>query len=38
LPILPRDAIATLELSPHTTEEQVIASRHLWNSYVAGLG
>jgi sugar phosphate isomerase/epimerase len=35
LPILPRNAIATLELSPSTTEEQVIASRHLWNSYVA---
>jgi len=35
LPIVPRDAIATLELSPHTPEEQVIASRHLWNSYVA---
>ncbi len=35
LPLVPRDAIATLELSPHTPEEQVIASRHLWNSYVA---
>jgi sugar phosphate isomerase/epimerase len=35
LPILPRNAIATLELSPSTTEEQVIASRHLWNSYAA---
>ena len=35
LPILPQNAIATLELSPSTLEEQVIASRHLWNSYVA---
>ena len=35
LPILPANAIATLELSPSTPEEQVIASRHLWNSYVA---
>jgi sugar phosphate isomerase/epimerase len=37
LPILPREAIATLELSPSTPEEQVIASRHLWTSYVADL-
>jgi sugar phosphate isomerase/epimerase len=37
LPLVPRDAITTLELSPRTSEEQVIASRHLWNSYVAGL-
>jgi sugar phosphate isomerase/epimerase len=36
LPILPQNAMATLELSPSTLEEQVIASRHLWNSYVAG--
>lgn len=35
LPDLPRDAIAVLELSPGTPVEQVIASRHLWNSYVA---
>jgi sugar phosphate isomerase/epimerase len=38
LPAFPRDAIAVLELSPSTPEEQVIASRHLWNSYVAALG
>jgi sugar phosphate isomerase/epimerase len=35
LPVFPADAIAILELSPGTPEEQVIASRHLWNSYVA---
>jgi sugar phosphate isomerase/epimerase len=38
LPIVPRDAIATLELSPRTSEEQVLSSRHLWNSFVADLG
>ncbi len=37
LPTFPQDAIAVLELSPGTPEEQVIASRHLWNSYVAAL-
>ena len=35
LPIFPEAAIAVLELDPRTPEEQVIASRHLWNSYVA---
>jgi sugar phosphate isomerase/epimerase len=35
LPAFPQNAIAILELSPGTPEEQVIASRHLWNSYVA---
>ena len=35
LPLVPENAIAILELSPSTTEEQVIASRHLWNSYAA---
>ncbi len=35
LPHVPEKAIAVLELSPGTPEEQVIASRHLWNSYVA---
>jgi sugar phosphate isomerase/epimerase len=35
LPAFPQGAIAVLELSPGTPEEQVIASRHLWNSYVA---
>jgi sugar phosphate isomerase/epimerase len=35
LPAFPQNAIAVLELSPGTPEEQVIASRHLWNSYVA---
>jgi sugar phosphate isomerase/epimerase len=35
LPAFPQDAIAVLELAPNTPEEQVIASRHLWNSYVA---
>jgi len=38
LPVLPQDAIAILELAPDTPEEQVIASRHLWNSYAAALG
>jgi len=33
LPVGPQDAIAVLELAPGTPEEQVIASRHLWNSY-----
>ena len=37
LPLLPQNAIATLELSPHAAEEQVIASRHLWNSYASAL-
>ena len=35
LPLVPENAIAVLELSPSTPEEQVIASRHLWNSYAA---
>ncbi len=35
LPAFPQNAIAVLELAPNTPEEQVIASRHLWNSYVA---
>lgn len=35
LPLVPGNAIASLELSPGIPEEQVIASRHLWNSYVA---
>ena len=35
LPHVPENAIAVLELSPGTPEEQVIASRHLWNSYAA---
>jgi sugar phosphate isomerase/epimerase len=35
LPVFPQNAIAVLELAPGTPEEQVIASRHLWNSYVA---
>jgi sugar phosphate isomerase/epimerase len=35
LPLLPENAIAVLELSPSVPEEQVIASRHLWNSYAA---
>ncbi len=35
LPAFPQNAIAVLELSPGIPEEQVIASRHLWNSYVA---
>jgi sugar phosphate isomerase/epimerase len=38
LPVLPQNAIAVLELAPGTPEEQVIASRHLWNSYVAVSG
>jgi len=38
LPVFPQNAIAVLELSPGTPEEQVIASRHLWNSYVAASG
>ena len=37
LPLLPENAIPVLELSPNTTEEQVIASRNLWNSYAAAL-
>ncbi len=35
LPAFPQNAIAVLELAPGTPEEQVIASRHLWNSYAA---
>jgi sugar phosphate isomerase/epimerase len=35
LPHVPENAIAILELTPGTPEEQVIASRHLWNSYAA---
>jgi len=35
LPLVPENAIAVLELSPNTSEEQVIASRHLWNSFAA---
>ena len=38
LPVFPPDAIAVLELDPRTPEEQVIASRNLWNSYVAASG
>ncbi len=38
LPTVPENAIAILELSPGTPEEQVIASRHLWNSYAAVSG
>jgi sugar phosphate isomerase/epimerase len=38
LPLMPENAIGVLELSPGTPEEQVIASRHLWNSYVAASG
>ena len=38
LPLIPEDAIGVLELAPGTPEEQVIASRHLWNSYVAASG
>jgi sugar phosphate isomerase/epimerase len=38
LPLMPEDAIGVLELAPGTPEEQVIASRHLWNSYVAASG
>jgi sugar phosphate isomerase/epimerase len=35
LPLVPQNAIATLELAPKTSAEQVIASRHLWNSFAA---
>lgn len=35
LPHVPEAAMPVLELSPNTPEEQVIASRHLWNSFVA---
>jgi sugar phosphate isomerase/epimerase len=35
LPLMPENAIGVLELAPGTPEEQVIASRHLWNSYAA---
>jgi len=35
LPLVPETAITVLELSPGVPEEQVIASRHLWNSYAA---
>ncbi len=35
LPLVPENAIAVLELSPNTSEEQIIASRHLWNSFAA---
>ncbi len=38
LPLMPKNAIGVLELAPGTPEEQVIASRHLWNSYVAASG
>ena len=38
LPLMPENAIGVLELAPGTPEEQVIASRHLWNSYVAASG
>ena len=38
LPLIPENAIGVLELAPGTPEEQVIASRHLWNSYVAASG
>jgi len=38
LPLIPENAIGVLELAPGTPEEQVIASRHLWNSYAAALG
>jgi sugar phosphate isomerase/epimerase len=38
LPLMPENAIGVLELMPGTPEEQVIASRHLWNSYVAASG
>jgi sugar phosphate isomerase/epimerase len=38
LPLLPENAIGVLELAPGTPEEQVIASRHLWNSYAAASG
>ena len=35
LPHVPETAITVLELAPGIPEEQVIASRHLWNSYAA---
>jgi sugar phosphate isomerase/epimerase len=38
LPLVPENAIAVLELSPGIPEEQVIASRNLWNSYAAVSG
>ena len=38
LPLMPETAIGVLELAPGTPEEQVIASRHLWNSYAAVSG
>jgi sugar phosphate isomerase/epimerase len=38
LPLIPENAIGVLELAPGTPEEQVIASRHLWNSYVTASG
>lgn len=38
LPLMPENAIGVLELAPGTPEEQVIASRHLWNSYAAASG
>jgi sugar phosphate isomerase/epimerase len=38
LPLMPENAIAVLELAPGIPEEQVIASRHLWNSFVAASG
>jgi len=38
LPLVPENAIAILELTPGTPEEQVIASRNLWNSYAAASG
>ena len=38
LPLIPENAIGVLELAPGTPEEQVIASRHLWNSYAAASG
>jgi len=38
LPHIPENAITVLELKPGTPEEQVIASRHLWNSYADASG
>jgi sugar phosphate isomerase/epimerase len=38
LPLIPENAIGVLELAPGTPEEQVIASRNLWNSYAAVSG
>ena len=35
LPLVPETAMPVLELSPGIPEEQVIASRNLWNSYAA---